>query len=228
MLEIDKKMQGESIREYVIRIMKMNVINLNLKPGECVSEIGISKELGLSRTPVREAFIKLSQEELLDIIPQKGTYVSLIDLDIVEEAKFLRKALEKAIIETSLGYITDKHIEELEENIHLQEFYVNNKNYMKLLDLDNQFHRLIFSACKKDRIYSFMESINIHLTRVRVLRLVAIIDIDLMLTQHKDILNAIKERDPQKIEKVMDIHTSGNVLEPETMCSLYPSYFKPR
>jgi GntR family transcriptional regulator, rspAB operon transcriptional repressor len=226
MLEFDKKHKNESISEFVLRIMKHNILNLNLKPGDCINENSIAKELGVSRTPVRETFIKLSQDGLLEIYPQKGTYISLIDLDLVEESKFLRKILEKAVIETSFHFFSDEYLLELEKNYHMQEFYFRNKDYLKFFESDNQFHKLIFSACKKERIYSYMESMNFHLTRLRVLRLSANVFIDLILSQHKEILDAIKERDVGKIVVLMERHTTGNNIDVEMIRNKYPEFFK--
>ena len=226
MLVFDKKHKNESISEFVLRVMKHNILNLNLKPGECINENSIAKELGVSRTPVREAFIKLAQDNLLEIYPQKGTYISLIDLDMVEESKFVRKVLEKAVIESSFDNFNENNILELEKNFHMQEFYFKNKDHNHFFESDNQFHKLIFSACKKERIYSFMESMNSHLTRLRVLRLSANVFIDLILSQHKEILEAIKERNLDKVINLMALHTAGNIIDVKTIKHLYPIYFK--
>jgi GntR family transcriptional regulator, rspAB operon transcriptional repressor len=226
MLEFDKKKKNESIREFVLRVMKQNILNLNLKPGDFINETSIAKELGVSRTPVREAFIQLSHEDLLEILPQRGTYISLIDLDVVEESKFLRRIIEKAIIETSFHLFNDKHLVELEKNYHMQEFYFKNNDHHKFFEYDNLFHKLIFSACRKDRIYSFMESMNSHLTRLRVLRLSANVFIDLILIQHKKILDAIKDKNIELIIQLMEEHTIGNIIDVETLRTRYPDYFK--
>ena len=84
----------ESTREFVYRFLNANIMHLRMPPGTSLTEQDIATLLSVSRTPVREAFIQLSHEHLLDILPQKGTYVSLIDLDSVEESKFMRETLE--------------------------------------------------------------------------------------------------------------------------------------
>jgi DNA-binding GntR family transcriptional regulator len=225
-MEFLEKFPGESAREYVVRLIRANIINLNLKPGQSISEKEIAAELGISRTPVREAFIKLSQEELLDIYPQKGTYVSLINLNIVEEARFLRLTLEKAIVKLACRDITDQHLIDLEENLKLQEFYIRNQKFDKALDLDNQFHRILFKSCRKERIYWLMESINTHFCRLRLLRLTANINLDKMLSEHQSIISTIRENAPEKAEKVMESHLLGLIVEQEILKQQYPDYFK--
>jgi DNA-binding GntR family transcriptional regulator len=226
MIEPFKKISGESAREFVVRTLKTSIINLTLKPGQNVSEKEIADELGVSRTPVREALIKLAQEELVEIYPQRGTYISLIDLDIVEEANFLRVTLEKVIVKLACQTMTDKYIMALEENLKLQEFYAENKNSLKLLEIDNQFHRIIFKACKKERTFSLMESINTHFNRVRMLRLAANINLDKVLSQHREILAAIKEKNSEQAEQAMELHLDSRDIETVILKEQYPDYFK--
>jgi DNA-binding GntR family transcriptional regulator len=221
-----KKTSGESARGYVVRALKTSIINLNLEPGQSVSEQEIATELGVSRTPVREAFIRLSQEDLITIYPQRGTYISLIDLDIVAEANFLRTTLEKVVVKLACREMSAEYLAELEVNLKLQNVYVENKNSAKLLELDNQFHQMIFKACKKERIYSLMESLNTHYDRVRMLRLATNINLDKILSQHWEILNAIKQQESEKAEQAMEIHLADRDIETVILKKQYPEYFK--
>ncbi len=97
-LEKMRKENNQSVGEYVYNTIKKNIINLNIKPGDRISEKEIADMLNLSRTPVREAFIKLSKEGVVNVLPQRGTYISRIDLKQVEEARFIRASLEKAVM----------------------------------------------------------------------------------------------------------------------------------
>jgi DNA-binding GntR family transcriptional regulator len=225
-MEVFNKLSGETMREYIIRVLRKNIINLNLKPGQNISEIEIAEELGVSRTPIREAFIKLAHENLLEVYPQKGTYVSLIDLNIVEEAKFLRLTLEKAIIQLVCRDISAQYIMELEENLKRQEFCLNKGNFTKLLKLDDQFHHLFFKACQKERTYFLMDSFNSHFNRVRMLRLTANSDIDMIVSQHYKILAAIKEKDAEKAVRAVEVHLERLGIESELVQQQYSSYFK--
>ena len=89
------KHKNENNRAYTYRVLKENIMRLNLKPGESISEIELSEALDVSRTPVREAIVKLSEEKLVDVFPQRGSFVSKINLNLVEEAVFLRELCEK-------------------------------------------------------------------------------------------------------------------------------------
>lgn len=226
MLEKLEKLSGESTREYIIRVLRTNIIDLNLKPGRNISEKEIAEELGVSRTPVREAFIKLAQEELLEVYPQRGTSISLIDLDLVEEARFVRCTLEKAVIALASQGMDNQYIMELEENLNRQEYHAGMSNYSKLLHLDNQFHRIIFKAFKKERTYAFIESMNSHFNRVRMLRLAASFHLEKVLSEHHRILEAIREKDGEKAVNIMEEHLSSIIIVQEILKQKYPDYFK--
>ena len=123
-MKITEKKSNESNREYALRVIRENIINLELKPGTMISEQDLADELGLSRTPVHEALQELSQTKIIEILPQRGSRISLIDMNLVEEAVFIRSTLEAAIIEIACKSAGEEDINQLEENINLQEFYL--------------------------------------------------------------------------------------------------------
>ncbi len=116
---------SDSVREYVYQVLKSSIMFLDLEPGTNITEKDIAQKLNVSRTPVREALIKLSQEDLLDIYPQKGTVVSLIDLSHVEEARFIRRNLERATIEMACSAFPPAGLFDLQSNHNSMEFQVN-------------------------------------------------------------------------------------------------------
>jgi len=223
-LEVPVKLNGESAREYAARVLRTNILSLNLKPGEIISENEIASLLNTSRTPIREAFIKLSQEHLIEIFPQKGTCVSKINLDYVEEGRFTRVTLEKALVRLICeNYPDEVLINSLEENMHMQEFAVKNKNNSKLVQLDEEFHKALFKACKKERIHSVIESLNYDFYRLRMLT--STISINFVYSQHKEIVDAIKTKDASKAEKATEEHLTAIKLDQEVIKKQFPQYF---
>ena len=91
---ITPKNTFEPNREYALRIVKDNIINMEIKPGSLIGEQEIATHLGISRTPVHEAFLELSKSRIVNILPQKGCSVSLIDYELIKESRFLRIAVE--------------------------------------------------------------------------------------------------------------------------------------
>ncbi|MDD4039216.1 MAG: GntR family transcriptional regulator, partial [Sphaerochaeta sp.] len=95
---IETKQPKETAAEYALRVLKENIISLDLAPGSMVSENEIAAQLGISRTPVREALIELSRVGIVQIMPQKGSRINLIDYGMVEESRFLRLVLEREVV----------------------------------------------------------------------------------------------------------------------------------
>ena len=118
-MRVLERLARETGREYALRVLKENIVGLDLLPGSMLSENEIASCLNLSRTPVREAFIELSKVKIVEIYPQKGSVVSLIDYNMVEEARFMRYVLESAVVELVCQKITPDWIRKLEENVTL-------------------------------------------------------------------------------------------------------------
>jgi DNA-binding GntR family transcriptional regulator len=223
-----ERLQQESAREYVYRLLKANIINLTLQPGQSISEQEIAERLHVSRTPVREAFIKLAQEKLLDIYPQKGTYVSLIDTDQVEESKFVRETLEKEVIKLACVSFPGEELFQLASCVALQELCITEKNYHKFFELDENMHATIFKGCKKARAWFMLQQMNAHYNRVRMLNLAVGYDWEQLILQHKDLVRAIREKDKALAKRTIDLHLNKVVVDLEYLRGEYSHYFLPR
>lgn len=222
---ITERLAKETAREYACRILKVNIIMLELEPGSLVSENELATEMGLSRTPVREALIELSKSKIVEIYPQKGSYISKIDYALVEEARFLRLVLEKAIIELVCTEAEGEALEGLRENVKLQEFYLENFSPNKLMELDNQFHYQLFVLANKVQTYNLLDSMTTHFDRVRSLSLLAVKDIKI-IEDHKQIAKAIEEHDVEAGIRIMTKHLSRYKLDEVALRQMYPKYFK--
>lgn len=225
MLEKLKRHKREFTREYVIRVLRHNIINLNLKPGQLVSENEIAEALGVSRTPVREAFLELSRASLVKIYPQKGTCISPIDMDVVEETRFMRCAVEKAIAKLCCDVLSDSDIAYLQENLRLQESCVDRKDYKNLLSLDDSFHEYIFKACDKKMTYGLIKSAMAQFDRVRILNFVEM-DMEITVNEHKQIFQSIKNKDKEMSEKLMEQHLTRVIFDMSYLKEKHPEYFK--
>ncbi|HJV46642.1 MAG TPA: GntR family transcriptional regulator [Bacillota bacterium] len=215
-----------SSRHYVYKFLRDQILELKLEPGVGLSENEISEKLKVSRTPVREAFLSLSQEGLLEIYPQRGTFVSLIDLELVEEARFMRQQLEIAVVKLACEEFPEDKLNALELNLKMQEICRDQLNHQKLFDLDEEFHRTIFQGCKKEKIWLAMQPMNAHFNRIRILRLTTNYNWNNILSQHMEIFQAIKDRNVQRATKIMDNHLTLVVFDKEEMKRVNPKYFK--
>lgn len=215
----------ETAREYALRVIKHNIISLELEPGTMVSENELAAEMGISRTPVREALIELSKLRVVEIYPQKGSFISQIDSDLVDEARYIRLVLESSIAQLACDVAKPEDIFALEENIRCQEFYLDYPEKDKQLELDNQFHELIFTICNKDYTYKLLEGMMTHFDRARSLSLYVIKD-SIIISDHKLLVEAIKTKDKELAKDIIIKHLSRSKVNETELKSKYPNYFK--
>ncbi|XFO68371.1 HTH-type transcriptional repressor RspR [Sporomusa silvacetica DSM 10669] len=219
----------ESIREYVYRFLKVNIINLELPPGQSISEQEVASQLKVSRTPVREAFIKLAQENLLAIIPQKGTYVSLIDTDQVEESTFVRQTLEHEVIQQACTCFPAEELFQLQSCLALQNLCISEKNYYRFFELDETMHAIIFRGCKKSRTWEMLQLMNAHYNRVRILSLkTKEFQWDQLLKHHQALIKAIQEQDIKLGIKTIKLHLNKVLIDLEYLRKAHGDYFLQR
>lgn len=225
-LEAKLKLNKYSTRDYAYQRLKESIVTLKLEPGLSISEKEIAERLGVSRTPVREAFVKLNQEQLLEVYPQRGTVVSLIDLQHVEDARFIREHLEVATVKLACESFLEGYIEILEDNLMTQHHCVKEKDYEQLFKLDEEFHSVIAKGANKSRVWSVIQLMNSHLNRVRLLSLASNFNWDTILFQHGEILKAIKQKDPELAAEVMEQHLKLVTVDQDELKKTYPDYFK--
>lgn len=218
-----ERLHGEGAREYVLRVLKKNIIECVLKPGEMLSENTLTEELHVSRTPVREALVEMSKIDLIEVLPKRGSRVTKIDYALVEESNFARKVLEKAIVEIccELGELPD--LGEMEENIRLQKQYLHASNQGRLLELDDEFHRLLFKLAGKQHVYEYLEDIRIPFDRIRYLSLLVIVDLQ-TVNDHIEILNAVRAQNKEMAFSIMDKHLSRYLYDKSVIVRRFPDY----
>lgn len=226
LLNLERK-KTENSKQYSYRVLKENIMSLRLVPGESISETEISEILKVSRTPVREAIVRLSEEKLVTVFPQKGSFVSKIDLKLVEEAIFLREICEENILER---IIDDKEnvqlIKELERNLEYQKIAFNfEENLYKIFNLDNEFHKYMYSYYGKPNVWKSIKRLSTHYDRLRLLDTLEKMNVEEILKQHSKIIEVLKNRKKEKIKKSISEH----LINFENVIGLfkekYPNYF---
>lgn len=215
-----------SASKRLYHLIREEIINLNFVPGLSISEKEISEKFNVSRTPVRESFVRLSQEGLLNIYPQKGTFVSLIDLSSVEQSRFMREHLERAVVRLACEEFPKEKLLELEMNLKFQEMFLENHDPKNLYEKDEEFHKLIFEGCDKTKIWSTISEMDGDFKRIRILRLTSNLKWDVIYSQHVGITSAIKDRKPDLAEKIMKEHLTLVNFDKKQLKEEYPNYFK--
>ncbi|MCR6111307.1 GntR family transcriptional regulator [Bacillus sp. A301a_S52] len=216
----------KTARDYIYHTIKKEILSLNLKPGTCISEKEYMERLSSSRTPIREAFVQLSKDELLDIYPQKGTYVSLINVEYVEEGRFIREHLEKEVLKLACDCLAKHDFYKLEALLKMQELAKNHDHMEELFKLDDDFHQTIFNACGKERTWLMIKRMNSHLDRLRMLSLFKSTSWDLIVNQHVLMYEAIKRKDKERVEEIVVEHLRLALIDQVDLKHQYPAYFK--
>ncbi|MCD8019823.1 MAG: GntR family transcriptional regulator [Clostridiales bacterium] len=179
----------------------------------------------MSRSSVREALSELSKTHIVEVVPQSGSRISLVDLNLVDEARFLRNTLECAVTKEMCENRTEDQLISLKKNIKLQEIYLEYNMTDQLLELDNEFHKMLFDFTNKTEIYELVHNFSIHYDRLRSMTMVAVKNLKIV-EDHRMILEYIESRDVDNAIKLMECHLSRYRVESDEIKERYPTYFK--
>lgn len=219
------KLPRENARSYAIRVLMYNIQTLQLPPGSSISENELSAALSLSRTPIREALIELSRMDLVEIIPQRGSYVTKISYDRIEESKFLRLVVEVAILKLACQQgISQEYLDALEKNLEAQRQCVKTEESETLLSLDDDFHKLLFQSVNKDRTYDVVKREMLQFDRLRIISATSGMS-QYTIQDHEDILYALRRGDAEMAEMLMTRHLTRHNLEKDELHQIHPEYF---
>lgn len=197
---------NEPVNQQIYRVLRKDIVECNIPPGKLLSEKEISTRFDVSRQPVREAFIKLAEAGLVQILPQRGTFVMKISEQRVAEARFIRQALECAIARRAAEAVTDEQLLVLEHNLRRQELAAQNGRVHEFLSLDDSFHQLLTQIAKCPLAWETIESIKATMDRVRFLSLSQVSPPMSLIQQHYLIFAGLKARDPDATEKAIREH----------------------
>jgi DNA-binding GntR family transcriptional regulator len=192
----------------VFEALRQAIIQLQLRPGNPLSEADIGRQLGVSRQPVREAFIKLAEVGLVEIRPQRGTFVRLISLREVRNARFLREAIEIAIAKRAAAEATPEQIDGLNSIIEQQRIVARRTDNVAFLKLDEAFHQALAGSADCDNAWRVLEGLKAQMDRVRYLSLPNATPLETIIEQHQQIVAGIEQASPQAAEKAMRHHLS--------------------
>ncbi|WP_428424066.1 GntR family transcriptional regulator [Pararhizobium sp.] len=194
----------EAVGPQVYRILREQIIQAELLPGGRISESEIAKSLSISRQPVREAFIKLSEEGLVQVLPQRGTYVTKISTASVMDVRFVREAIEADIVRHVAAEHSDTTVAELRAQIGRQK-QVPYNDRAAFLRLDELFHRTLAAAAGNAYAWSVIESVKAQMDRVRFLS-VDDMHVGRLIDQHERIVDAIATGDVAQAEDAVRTH----------------------
>ncbi len=205
-----------SLRGRVFHKIREDILKGRYKQNEAMKELQISKELGVSRTPVREALRQLELEGLVTIIPNKGAVVSGINARDIADIYAIRSLIEGLSAQWAAENITDEQIDELEEIVYLSEFHLSKGHIEQLYELDNKFHEMLYEASNSKILRHVLSDFHHYVQRVRRTSLSAKDRAEKSISEHKAILEALRNKDGEQAKALTNVHvenTSRNVIE---------------
>ncbi len=196
----------EPVARRVFNALRHAIVTMQFRPGQPLSEQEVASQLGVSRQPVREAFIKLSEAGLVTIRPQRGTFVIKISAKQVFDARFVREAVEVAVARKASEELPACFIDELRVNLKAQQKAEDDQTPERFLELDEAFHRTIAMGVGCEYAWRVVEETKAQMDRVRYLSLPHATRLDRLISQHKALVDAIEARDRERVESAMRLH----------------------
>ena len=196
---------NSSLRSKVFHKLREDILNGKYMENEELKEVSIGKELGVSRTPVREAFRQLELEGLIQIIPNKGAYVTGITPKDVHDIYMIRSSLEGMCARLACEHITKEQLEEMEENVYLASFHASKGHMDQLAELDNRFHHILYESCDSKMLDNLLQDFHQYVIRIRKKTLSTSRGME-SNAEHKAIMEAIKDKNLNKAEELANQH----------------------
>jgi len=206
------------------RILRKAIVEGDLRPGQALSETEMSKQFSISRQPVREAFIKLGEERLIEVLPQRGSYVRKISVKEVLDARHLREIIEVSIVRDVTHLHDDTLIGELRRIIAQQQGCVHGDN-RAFHELDEEFHKSIALHAGREYAWRVTEGIKAQMNRVRFLALDFATPTDQLIAEHGAIVDAIEAGDAELAVSRMEEHLRRLITSLPLIARKYPEHF---
>jgi DNA-binding GntR family transcriptional regulator len=206
---IERIDRARSLREQIYGILRRLILTCEFAPGDAIDEKAIALELGVSRTPVREAVKKLSDENLVEVKAQAATAVAPIDRKLIREAFLIRRALEIESVGLAAARMDDVHKERLEEIQLLHRRAIENMRYVDAIAYDDTFHKYICEISDLPRLWHAIEVSKAHLDRCRHLTVPHPGQGQATLLQHRQIIDALAERNERLSRDMMSAHLNS-------------------
>ncbi|MDE1570066.1 GntR family transcriptional regulator [Aquabacter sp. P-9] len=212
-------MQPMSV-EAIHDALRTDIIVLRLKPGTRVSENELARRFGTSRTPVREALLRLVEEGLVEVWPQRGTFITRISLSAVRRARFVREAMEVAILrQAAESGLSPATLARLDEALADQEAARDDAARFTLAD--DAFHRAFADGIDVGNVWSVLEREKVQFDRLRFLSLPNVTPVDTLIAQHKAMLAAVKAGDVAQAERATREHLSEVLKVADTLAATH-------
>ena len=202
-IRVSKK---KSLREEVYESLKRSILHGKLKAGQRLIEEQLAHQVGISRTPVREAFHKLERDDLVTRLPKGGFAVREFTKEDVEEIFGIRTALESYAAYLATLHISPERIAALEKKVSESERALKDAEDEKVVDLHTEFHDLLYKSCKSKKLFEMINNFRDYFYRYRSALLHTENGMDASIQDHRGMLEAMKNKNPRLVERLVRKH----------------------
>ncbi len=220
-----RRSRESSVRGQVYRLLLRDIVQCVTRPGQALSEKDVSAALGVSRTPVREAFLQLAEDGLLVISPQRGTAVARISTRQAREAQFTREVLERAVLAVACQVVNGDDRGGLDAALYAQRQAARRGDHRAFYDADQFFHTELARLSGFEEAGRLAGGARAHLNRVRWLSLPEPHGVDAAIAEHEEIAAAVKAGDARRADQVLTTHLRSVLAALPVIRERFPGYF---
>jgi len=223
-----KSYTNSKASDEIYRIIREDILNLDLEPGKAFTEQTICDKYNVSRTPSREVIQRLKNEGLLFSVPYKSTFVMLMSMDSILQLIYMRIAVETMILRDLIKNIDEKVIAELEYYLKLQEILISGDKFKaeEFYALDAKFHKVWYTTIDKNVVWEEIQKAHVHYTRFKMLDIVVVKHFQEIYEEHKNFLSIIKNKNFDVIEDAISKHLHGGAVRLSSrIYTDFPDYF---
>ena len=217
---------AEPIARRLVDWLRHAIVTMRIRPGEKLSEQDLARRFGVSRQPVREAFIKLAESGLVRVLPQRGTMVVKISLEAVEDARFIREAIECAVVCEAARRNDPRALADLRGNLDLAAEALTAGDQERFFSLDEDFHQHLAAAAGRPNSWRVVEEQKAQMDRVRYLDMSDAIPMKTVMAQHLAILSAVESGDERAAENAMRVHLTEILVSLPKLAARWPDLFE--
>ncbi len=212
----------------IYQIVRKEILTLELAPGQMLSENILSTRFKVSRSPIRNVIERLRADKLITVVPKKGSFVSLIDLDMAEQIIFMRVRIELYAMSYLCKNPNIHILKRLQENLDMQRYLIDN-NFTSdgFYQLDYAFHNICMEAVEKDRIWKTLQEMDVDYSRYRLLDYIATTQVfETLHQEHVNIFQCIESGNIDKMGELLTKHLYGGILRSDSrLVTDYKSFF---
>lgn len=217
---------AQQAAHHVFEQLRDDILAITLVPGTALSRQALQKQFGLSSTPVRDALMRLEEAGLVDVFPQSGTVVSLIDVALAREAQFLRRSIELEAVRTLASAPDAGLVRQLRAVIAEQRKHAKDRDLEHFNDADLMFHKILYEAAGVPELWVLVRRQSVHIDRIRRLHLPVKGKVAQIIRDHAAIVTAIAGGNPDGAQRALRSHLSQSLAFSDELRARFPAYFK--